>query len=354
MSTLFRTLYRSIFVLFIIITPFVAHADKETCESCIAFWNDFMYCYGQTDAAQLCMENTANNYDKNPFINIPYSKIKEWANESGDGVLICDGKLPDYLDTPSECGCHIGQYAEIKENELYCHTCRSEWNCDGTTGIQQCASGHVKATIYSTEYCCKSRYSQFGTGYLERECYKIDLGTAIYTQYNCDYLNSYYAPRGMAYVNCPGGTNASKCSGCSVCKTTYAYGNSTTAGYVPYMKTAHSTTTDKAYTTIGTCPTTTNSYVCDAGYYKSGTTITASSGCSQCPQIGSNTLSSYGATIVSGVDYSGDASLGTSPDNHTGGIDSCYASSGSNNATFIDSIGTFYWKSQTCNYGPKQ
>ena len=338
--------------------PTYAASGVDSCNECTSEWTQFVQCYQSgTEVYTTCLDLLEHDSLTRMF-NDNSARMKEYAENWESAAYICTSVLNEMLGKDI-CVCkNKGQLAQVNDDGLTCMNCHNSWNCDGTTTVNGCSSGYSSSTVSNNHYCCDA-YSNVSSGsaYLQRTCYNID--GSSFEQYNCDYNKNFYAPNGESTISCSGTT----CSGCTSCNvagvgpgaTTYNYIDTGNAGHVAYVKKFFSNVSSVIYTTVGKCTSSIESYVCDAGYYKSGTTITASSGCSQCPQIGSNTLSSYGATIVSGVDYSSnDASLGTSPDNHTGGIDSCYASSGSNNAKFIDSIGTFYWKSQTCNYGPKQ
>lgn len=72
-------------------------------------------------------------------------------------------------------------------------------------------------------------------------------------------------------------------------------------------------------------PATITTVACGAGYYKNALK------CVRCPQIGKNAA--------------GNAVYGTTPDNNTGGIESCYAPSGD----YMDDTGGFTFINQ-CQY----
>lgn len=208
----------------------------------------------------------------------------------------------------------------------------------------------VEIEFNDNKWCCPTTWENpTGAAVMSRTCYGSEGKSVV--QYNCDYNYSFYPTSEIVY-----GTEQPTCTSCVAAGTTNAtefWGDDAAQQGCKQKYRKQITTQKHDYVTrVGVCATTgLGEFSCASGYY-ANSGISSGCDCSQCPQIGSDTLSSYGATIVSGVDYSSNgASLGTSPDNHTGGIESCYASSGSNNATFIDSIGTFYWKSQTCNYG---
>ena len=75
------------------------------------------------------------------------------------------------------------------------------------------------------------------------------------------------------------------------------------------------------------CFATTTTVACGAGYYLSNSQL----GCVRCPKIGKNAA--------------GNAVYGTTPDNNTGGIESCYAPSGD----YMDDTGHFTFTNQ-CQY----
>lgn len=74
-------------------------------------------------------------------------------------------------------------------------------------------------------------------------------------------------------------------------------------------------------------PATITTVACGAGYYLSNSQL----GCVRCPKIGKNAA--------------GNAVYGTTPDNNTGGIESCYAPSGD----YMDDTGHFTFTNQ-CQY----
>ena len=88
---------------------------------------------------------------------------------------------------------------------------------------------------------------------------------------------------------------------------------------------AHAGVTTPPDTGAQCLPATITTVACGAGYYKNALK------CVRCPQIGKNAA--------------GNAVYGTTPDNNTGGIESCYAPSGD----YMDDTGGFTFINQ-CQY----